>query len=185
MKKFSNLSKTTEEKIYNKLQNNKNNSDDLDYLRYEIINLMDDILSLSNFGSIDNRYMSGSIKIAGKELLADAIIDLFDDEIYKSKCKVLESLKLSVRDWSSIDDTTSKITKKYNDIPLNSRYRFKSILEKYKNESLELFFESSVHKFSRNTISDFISILNSKHLSNNINDDTKNRILYILTEKYN
>ena len=76
----------------------------------------------------------------------------------------------------------TKITKKYNDISLNSRYRFKSILEKYKNESLELFFESSVHKFSRNTISDFISILNSKHLSNNINDDIKNRILYIFSE---
>ena len=108
MKKFSNITgiKVGEEpKIEVKLN-------DGDLFRAKVMNLMEQLLSIRTYGPIDRYLRAGSIKISGKELLAEAIIGLMSEKSLKEQTKLLESLKANVNDWEAIDSRINEVNNK-------------------------------------------------------------------------
>ena len=100
MKKFSNITgqKVTEEP---KKEVKQLNEEEL--FKLKLVSLMDSILSIRTYGPIDKHQRAGLIKIAGKEMLVEAIIDLLTEKSSKEQTKLLESLKTEVGNWEVID----------------------------------------------------------------------------------
>jgi hypothetical protein len=73
--------------------------------RMYLLSIMDDLLSIETYGSVDSRYLNGKTVIKGKELLADAILDMISEK----SVGVLENLKHRIKDWQLIDEEISKI----------------------------------------------------------------------------
>jgi len=163
MKKFSNITgqKVNEEpKVDVKL-----NEEEL--FKYKVIDLMEQFLSIRTYGPVDRYLRAGSIKIAGKEMLAEAIISLLSDKSIKDQTKLLESLKSEVRDWEAIDNKIDSIKK---DKPsVSSKNKFKSLLEKYEDEDLLVkIVESDISKIkSQKTLKDYIVLTNESKLDIN------------------
>lgn len=111
MKKFSNISGSkvyTEPKLDNK-------DGDIDVIKYSIMNLMDQILRIESNGSA-RRNILPSLKIAGKEMFVEALMDIISEKSFKDQIKVLDSLRSKNRDWESIDEGISSITTNINNI---------------------------------------------------------------------
>lgn len=136
MKKFSNISneKINEEPI--KIDT-KINEEDL--FKSKVMNLMEQLLSIRSFGPIDRYYRAGNIKIEGKELFLEALLDLLKDKSSIDEKRILESLKSDIRDWKLIDEKIDNINKKLNEsenkkVLSNHRKRLKYIYEVYGND---------------------------------------------------
>jgi hypothetical protein len=175
MKKFSKITnqKVSEEpKIENKV-------DESSLLKVKMVNLMDQLLKIQSYGSVDNRFLSGSVKIQGKEMLAEALLDLLSEKNIDAQTKVLEGLKSKIRDWETIDNEIESIKK--SDVSLNNKSKFSKILEKYTDqETLYLYFESKIKKIeNKKTLSDYKELL----LESNIEKSVKNRILQLLSNE--
>ena len=173
MKKFSKVNKL-QVGVEKKLDNNRS---EYDVLKYELIDLMDQILNLKTHGSVDNRFLSGSVVIDGKELLADAIIEKFKD----GNKKILDSLKAKTSDWKSIDEKIDSIDLSINPSNIKS---FESILERYSGESLLLFIEESANKIRNSKkINDYCLIIESSDLEDSIKERAikiyKNRLYFL------
>lgn len=173
MKKFSKVNKL-QVGVEKKLDNNRS---EYDVLKYELIDLMDQILNLKTHGSVDNRFLSGSVVIDGKELLADAIIEKFKD----GNKKILDSLKAKTSDWKAIDEKIDSIDLSINQSNIKS---FKSILERYSGESLLLFIEESANKIRNSKkINDYCLIIESSDLEDSIKESAikiyKNRLYFL------
>lgn len=172
MKKFSKIKnqKVNEEpKVENKI-------DESSLLKIKMVNLMDKLLKIQSYGSVDNRFLSGSVKIQGKEMLAEALLDLLSEKSIDEKTKVLENLKSKIRDWETIDNEIESIKK--SDISLNNKSKFLKILEKYNDEeTLLLFLESKIPN-----IKDSKTLLDYKELTinSNLTKETKEKIIRII-----
>ena len=134
MKKFSNISneKINEEPI--KSVDNKINEEDL--FKSKIMNLMEQLLSIRSYGPIDRYYRAGNIKIAGKELFLEALIDLLKDKSSIDEKRILESLKSEIKDWKLIDEKIDNINKELNEsenkkVLYSHRNKLKHIYEMY------------------------------------------------------
>ena len=109
MKKFSKISgsKVSEEpKVEIKV-----NEEDL--FKTKVLNLMDQLLSIRTYGPIDRYLRAGNIKISGKEMFLEALMDILKDKSKKDEVKLLESLKSNIRDWEYLD---TKIDEAINQI---------------------------------------------------------------------
>ena len=167
MKKFSNITnqKVGEEKI-EKVDKSE------DILKVKIISLIDNFLRIQSYGPVDNRFLSGSVKIEGKEVLAEAIIDLFEDTSNEDTKKVLESLKSKIKDWREIDSKIDSISEKKVDI--SNKLKMGKLLERYDGDSLLLFIEGSVDKINnKKTLLDYCKIIKES----NLNDDLKQKTI--------
>ena len=80
-------------------------------IKYKMIDLMDRLLSVTTYGPVINYDLAGTIKISGKEMLAEAIADMLADVSVSDKTILLESLKSEIRDWEFIDDKIRSLTK--------------------------------------------------------------------------
>jgi hypothetical protein len=163
MKKFSNITnqKVNEEpKVEIKL-----NEEEL--FKFKVISLMEQFLSIRTYGPIDRYLRAGNIKIAGKEMLAEAIIALLGDKSLKEQTKLLESLKAEVKDWEAIDNKIDSIKKEKTSVA--NKNKFQSLLEKYEEEEFLLsIVESDVSKIkNQKTLKDYIILTNESKLSNN------------------
>ena len=100
MKKFSNITgqKVTEEP---KKEVKQLNEEEL--FKIKLLSLMDSFLTVRMYGPVDNHQRAGLIKISGKELVVEAILDLLTEKSSKEQTKLLESLKNEVGDWEVID----------------------------------------------------------------------------------
>jgi hypothetical protein len=129
MKKFSNITgqKVSEEpKVEIKIT-------EADIFKSKVLALMDDLLKVQMYGPITRYHVAGTMKVAGKELFLEALMDLLDNKSNVDKVKLLESLKSKINDWKSIDETIDQI--KSEPVGL---YKHKSIVKslynKYKND---------------------------------------------------
>jgi hypothetical protein len=172
MRKFSKVSnqKINEEpKVENKM-------DVSSILKIEMVNLMDKLLKIQSYGSVDNRFLSGSVKIQGKEMLAEALLDLLSQKSIDDKTKVLEGLKNKIRDWKTLDNEIESIKK--SDVSLNNKIKFSKILEKYKDEEMLLIFlESKIPN-----IKDEKTLIDYKELTSksNLSKETKEKIIKMM-----
>ena len=109
MKKFSNISnvKVSEEP---KLEVKQLNEEEI--FKVKVMNLMEQLLSIRTYGPIDRYLRAGSIKVAGKEMFLEALMDLLKDKSSKEEKKILESLKSSVSDWETIDSKIDEVNQK-------------------------------------------------------------------------
>jgi hypothetical protein len=176
MKKFS---KVTGIKI-NEEPKSELKVDESENLKLEMLSLMDSFLKIKATGAIHKNFMNGSIDIAGKEILAEAIITLLTERDSKDKTKLLEGLKNNVRDWEAIDLEIEKINKKRPS--LKNINRVSKLLEKYSNDdnTLILFVESTIKKFKNiDTLKEYSQIITDSKVS----ESTKFRLLNIYKER--
>lgn len=144
MKKFSNV---TGENVGIK-PTIENKTDDRSLFKVKVLKMMEDILSIRTYGPIDRYYRAGSIEISGKELLAEAIMSLFNDNAITDKVKLLESLKLDVKDWKAIDDKIDTIIESEEGKSYLFKNKVNNLLEMYKDDE-DLFVGILERKFSK------------------------------------
>jgi hypothetical protein len=178
MKKFSNITgqKVSEEP---KVEVKQLNEEDL--FKSKLMNLMDNILSVRTHGPVDRYQRAGLIKIAGKEMLVEAILDLLSDKSIKEQTKVLEGLKSEIRDWGVIDAKIESLNKEKTS--LSNRNKFKIILENYSDdETLVQVVENDVVKITKEkTLTDYIKLTNESSLES----ITKSKLVKIYTDRLN
>jgi hypothetical protein len=175
MKKFSRI---TNQKV-NEEPKVENKVDESSLLKVKMVNLMDQLLKIQSYGPVDNRFLTGSVKIQGKEMLAEALLDLLSEKSIDDKTKVLEGLKNKIRDWETIDNEIESIKK--SEVSLNNKSKFSKILEKYKDEeTLLLFLESKIPNIKDSkTISDYKELT----INSNLSKESKSKILDLIYNK--
>ena len=107
MKKFSKITGSqvkSEPKTEENEEVNKINS-----IKAKLIKLMNDFLKIQSVGAARTELINTSISITGKEILADAILDLIMNEFNSEKMDLLESLKLEINDWFTLDKKINQI----------------------------------------------------------------------------
>jgi len=130
MKKFSNISgfKVSEEPV----NNNEVKLNEEDLFKSKVMNLMDQLLSVRTYGPVDRYLRAGNIKVAGKEMFLEALMDLLKDKSSKEEKRILESLKSYVKDWETIDSKIEEVEKRISESESND----KMILHRNKLQSL-------------------------------------------------
>lgn len=176
MKKFSNISgfKVNEE------PKKEVKIEESDIFKSRVLDLMDNLLSIRTYGPVDRYQRAGNIKIAGKELLAEALIDLLKQESSKDKTKLLESLKSEIKDWSILDNKIDSIVSESYPKLSNVR-KVKSLLSKYENSELLIkVIESNVSKInSVEKLEDYKLVIKESRLD----DETKSSIINIYNNR--
>lgn len=109
MKKFSNISnvKVSEEP---KIEVKQLNEEEM--FKSKVMNLMEQLLSIRTYGPVDRYLRAGSIKVVGKEMFLEALMDLLKDKSSKDEKQILEALKGSVSDWEAIDSKIEEVNQK-------------------------------------------------------------------------
>lgn len=140
MKKFSNI---TNQKVGEapKLKDKLVTEEDL--FKYSVLNLMEQLLVIRTYGPVDRYLRAGSIKIAGKEMFLEALIDLMSVKSLKDKAVLLESLKSKISDWESLDKGIDDLNSQINESRsggkmLSHRNRITSLLKSFKDDKEEL-----------------------------------------------
>ena len=177
MKKFSNITgqKVTEEP---KKEVKQFNEEEL--FKLKLLSLMDSFLTVRMYGPVDNHQRAGLIKISGKELVVEAILDLLTEKSSKEQTKLLESLKNEVGDWEVIDSKIDFINREK--ALFKSRKRFNTLLENYTNESLIEKVQLDINKITKQrTLRDYIQLTQESKLDN----DIKNNLVKIYTDRLN
>ena len=133
MKKFSNISnvKVSEEP---KVEVKQLNEEEM--FKSKVMNLMEQLLSVRTYGPVDRYLRAGNIKVVGKEMFLEALMDLLKDKSSKDEKQILESLKGSVSDWevidSKIDEVNQKIAEgKEKDKMIPHRNKLQSLYNNY------------------------------------------------------
>ena len=174
MKKFS---KITNQKINEEPKVDKK-IDEAEEFKFKMLDLMEKFLRVQSYGPVDNRYLAGKVKIEGKEILAEALLDLFSDSSNKRQKAILESLKSDIKDWNVIDSKIDSISK--DDISLTNKLKFQRMLERYDDESVLLFTENNIEKITdKKTLNEY-SLLIEK---SNLKQETKQNIINIYNSR--
>lgn len=129
MKKFSNISKvkvSEEPKVEVKQLNEE------EMFKAKVMNLMEQLLSVRTYGPVDRYLRAGNIKVAGKEMFLEALMDLLKDKSSKEEKKILESLKGAVSNWEAIDSKIDEVNQKIAE----NQEKDKMILHRNKLQSL-------------------------------------------------
>lgn len=168
MKKFS---KITNQKV-KESPKVENKVDEIEEFKFKMINLMEQFLRVQSYGPVDNRYLAGKVKIEGKEVLAEALFDLFSDNSNKKQKAILESLKSEVKDWKFIDEKIDSLSE--NDISLTNKFKFKRMIERYDEDSILLFIEKNINNISnKKTLEDYKLMVEKS----NFKKETKQNII--------
>ena len=168
MKKFSKITG----QIINEKPKVESEINEKELTKLKMVNLMDRLLKIRSYGSVDNRFLSGSVKIEGKEMLAEAIIDFLSEISKKDQSKILESLKSEIKDWDIIDKKIDDLNKERPSI--NEKKKLKSFIERWKSDKETLFMiaEYNSEKTNKETLINYVSILEEL----DIEDDLKNNL---------
>jgi len=130
MKKFSNVTgqKVNEEpKVEIKINEE-------DVFKSKVMKLMDDLLRVQMYGPITRYHVAGTMKVVGKELFLEALLDILSDTSNKDKSKLLESLKSKITDWKVLDETIDEINSQPTGL-YKHRSLIKSLYNKYKHDT--------------------------------------------------
>lgn len=135
MKKFS---KITNQKI-NEEPKVKELITEEDIFKYGVLDLMEKLLTIRTYGPVDRYLRAGSIKIAGKEMFIEALMNLMDSKTLKDKVKLLEGLKSKISDWESLDKGIEEVNIKINESSnrgkmLSHRTRIIDLYKAYKDD---------------------------------------------------
>jgi hypothetical protein len=150
MKKFSNITgqKVSQEpKIEVKIT-------EADVFKSKVMSLMDDFLRVQMYGPITRYHVAGTMKVAGKELFIEALLDLLDDKSNGDKIKMLESLKSKVTNWEYLDEKIDEIKSQPKNL-FKHKSVIKSLYNKYKSDK-DLLIEQTKKSASKLKSTDII-----------------------------
>ncbi len=151
MLKFSNLSGTSVAKDYKPIEVSKEHLE-IEVLRSAILGLLDQTLSIRNYGTGYKHDQLISHKIDGKEMFVEALLDILSQKENNKAISYLEDLKETNKDWKSIDDKINEVINenvKLQFLSDNNIYleKVKDFLDKYAlSEDFEDFLEQQVLK---------------------------------------
>jgi hypothetical protein len=135
MKKFS---KITNQKVSEEPKIKETPLTEGDLFKSSVLNLMDQLLTIRTYGPVDRYLREGSIKIDGKEMFLEALIDLMSNKSLKGEVKLLEGLKSKISDWKSLDkeieDINTKIDESVRGKMLNHRMKIINLFKLYKDD---------------------------------------------------
>jgi len=178
MKKFSNM---TGQKVNEEPKVEVKQLNEEEIFKGKLLSLMDQFLSIRTYGPVDRHQRAGLIKVAGKELLIEAILDLLTEKSIKEQTKILEGLKSEVGNWEAIDSKIESLKKERTLI--SNRNKFNSLLEKYTdNQFLIEKVKTSVDKIdTEKTLIDYIQLTNESKLDST----TKSELVKIYSDRLN
>jgi len=109
---------------------------ELENLKYSILKLLDECLTIRSYGGSRKNVLENTVKIAGKEMFIEALIDFITDKSLREQTKLLESMKSETKDWQSIDNKIGEIHEKienirYLTINKNQVKKIKMFIETY------------------------------------------------------
>jgi len=143
-------------------------------LKAGIMKLMDNLLSIQTYGSTRRDIIQNNIKITGKEMFAEALIDFLSDKSLNDQIKALESLRSTNRDWQSIDNNVNELYNEINEKAalsknVNQISKIKTFLETYgDDEKFEVLLESYTKRVKNGKEAYLRSVIASK-MANDIN----------------
>ena len=185
MKKFSNITnqKISEEpKIEVKVN-------EQDIFKAKVMNLMDQILTIRTYGPVDRYLRAGLIKISGKEMFTEALVNLMTDKSLQEATKILEGLKGSVNDWEAIDSKIDEVNQKILETQsknkmLSHRNKLQSLYNSYgkDEETLMTMIDESCNKIKKADTAHLRS-LTAEYMSNE--GKYPKQIFNKISEKYN
>jgi DNA-binding MltR family transcriptional regulator len=127
---------------------------ELEQIKFGLMKLLDNTLTIRSYGSTRKHILEDTVKIAGKEMFVEALIDFMSDKNYKEQIKLLESMKGDTKDWQAIDEKISDIHGKIQNVRnlttnTNQVKKIKMFLETYgEDERFESLLESYVSKLT-------------------------------------
>ena len=132
MKKFSN---TTGQKVNEepKVEIKKVNEEDI--FKSKVMDILDKNLKITTYGPVDRYLRACSIKISGKELFLEALLDLIEDNSNKKVKSILEGLKSKIRDWETIDEAIENINSENRKEDLKNFNKVISIYKKWGSDT--------------------------------------------------
>ena len=169
MEKFSNISNvkvSKEPKVEVKQLNEE------EMFKAKVMNLMEQLLSVRTYGPVDRYLRAGNIKVAGKEMFLEALMDLLKDKSSKEEKVILESLKSDISDWETIDSKIDEVNQKIaegkeKDKMIPHRNKLKSLYNNYGQDE-EMFMnmvQDSCNKIT-NTESAYLRGLTAEYMAN-------------------
>jgi hypothetical protein len=169
MKKFSNISNvkvSKEPKVEVKQLNEE------EMFKAKVMNLMEQLLSVRTYGPVDRYLRAGNIKVAGKEMFLEALMDLLKDKSSKEEKVILESLKSDISDWETIDSKIDEVNQKIaegkeKDKMIPHRNKLQSLYNNYGQDE-EMFMnmvQESCNKIT-NTESAYLRGLTAEYMAN-------------------
>ena len=178
MKKFSNTTgqKVTQEpKVEIKITES-------DVFKFIVLELMDNLLKVQMYGPITRYHVAGTMKVVGKGLFLEALMELLDDKSNGDKVKLLESLKSKINDWKAIDETIDQIKSEPTGL-YKHKSMVKSMYNKYKNDK-DLLIEQC-EKSANKIKTDESAFLRYKACESLLNDSNFNpELLKKMSETY-
>ena len=163
----------------------------LEALKAGINSLIDNFLTLRYYGSAGRNIMENTVKIGGKELFIEALIDFMNDKSIEDQIKTLESLKADTRDWQVIDN---KINELFNSIDENKKFnenkkqisKIKTLLDTYGDDDrFQQILENLVQKSNNSNDALLMSETANKMKSNFRYLNYSKKQLTMISEKYN
>jgi hypothetical protein len=112
---------------------------ELEQVKYSLLKLLDNTLTIRSYGSARKHLLEDTVKIAGKEMFIESLIDFMADKNYKEQIKMLESMKGETKDWQAIDEKINEINGKIQNVRnlntnLNQVKKIKMFLETYSED---------------------------------------------------
>lgn len=141
---------------------------ELEALKAGINKLIDNNLTIRSYGSARTELLMSSVKISGKEMFIEALIDFMTDKSLMDQIKSLESLKSETRDWQSIDNKISEIYKEISEKVEFSKNTYqitkiKTLLDTYgEDDRFETILENYTNRVKESKEASIISITAEK-----------------------
>jgi hypothetical protein len=180
MKKFSKITnvKVNEQKPVEII------TTELDLMKAGVKKLMDSYLNVQMYGPVTRHERAGTVKVVGKELFLEALIDFLEEFTSKDKVKVLESLKSESKDWKLIDSKIDEIKESSNQIKesklVSHKEKVKSMIKRFNTkESLTDYLNTTLPKVKNGELAYMRSLAAKRMMKEN-----KNPLLKIVEESY-
>jgi len=162
----------------------------LQLLKDNINNLIDRHLTIRSNGSVRKNLIENSVKIAGREMFIEALIDFMTDSSLEEQIKLLESVKGDTRDWEALDNKIGELdnkieeNKKFN---TNTKYtnKIKTLLTTYgDDERFISILENIVNKVENEEEAKTMSEVANKMKSNFKYLNFSKQQLSLISEKF-
>jgi hypothetical protein len=188
MEKFSKITNQKVNEVPDLVLNKE--KEKLDAIKAGIGKLMDNFLTIRSLGGARSETLMSSVKIGGKELFIEALIDFMEDKSLEEQIKTLESVKGQTRDWESIDTKINELNNTFlekQEFNKNTKQinKIKTLLDTYSDdERFESILENMVVKSKESVEAELMSITASKMKSSFKFLDYSRKQLNMISEKF-
>lgn len=162
----------------------------LEALKAGISSLIDNFLTIRSYGSARKNILESTVKISGKEVFIEALIDFMNNKSIEDQMETLESLKGDTRDWQVIDNKINELNNLVNE---NKEFKnnkkqinkIKTLMDTYSDDDrFEIILENMVSKSNDSIEANLMSITANKMISNFKFLNYSKKQLSLISEKF-